>query len=403
MSKARKTVASRSSMRAEAGRPRLTVRLSSAESAIAPPTASRGRLKPRPQWTTAAVKNCPATAAQRISTSARRRTPPRGGRLGLAAPRSMVPAPDPGAAGDEVVSARATTLFLEHQVLAMHRGEQRDLALRLAIGRLLRQPPDLAQDEAGDGGQRQLARLVELHPADVAELARMADVTRRILGARHEEARIEAARPAGRRHRAGDQVETVEGRREALVQKATPVLAEILVRRPALERLGQHQSGLLESLTHGGNGQRAGTLRRRRLAQALIDEAVKRRGDGHTRIGGIDAAAGKDIAVGHEGVLGVPATQQHFGDLAALAHQDQRRGIARPQIGICLVDLLDRPFAAGLQPWTGGGVVVAFVGAAHDGARRNASLAHGKTIEQIPARTKFDAQKSPARGFSLTP
>ena len=40
MSKARKIVASRSSMRADAGRPRLTVRLSSADSAMAPPTAS---------------------------------------------------------------------------------------------------------------------------------------------------------------------------------------------------------------------------------------------------------------------------------------------------------------------------------------------------------------------------
>jgi hypothetical protein len=39
MSKARKTVASRSSMRAEAGRPRLTARLSSADRAMVPPTA----------------------------------------------------------------------------------------------------------------------------------------------------------------------------------------------------------------------------------------------------------------------------------------------------------------------------------------------------------------------------
>src|ERR1043165_4622948 len=42
MSKARKMVASRSSMRADAGRPRLTARLSSADSAIVPPTGSSG-------------------------------------------------------------------------------------------------------------------------------------------------------------------------------------------------------------------------------------------------------------------------------------------------------------------------------------------------------------------------
>src|SRR6266436_3981323 len=99
----------------------------------------------------------------------------------------------------------------------MHRGEQRDLALLLSVGRLLRQPADLAQDEAGDGGQWQLTRLVEPHPADVAQLARMADLARRILGPRHEEARVEAAWPAGRRHRAGDQVETVERGRHAPV------------------------------------------------------------------------------------------------------------------------------------------------------------------------------------------
>src|SRR6266545_2714146 len=147
MSKARKMVASRSSIRADAGRPRLTVRLSSADSAMAPLTASTGRLKPRPQWTTAAVKSWPATAAQRIRTSVRRRTPPRGGKV-PAAPWVIGPL-----AGVEAISARpAMALLLEHQVLAMHRGEQGDLALALAVRRLLHQPADLAQDEPGDGG-----------------------------------------------------------------------------------------------------------------------------------------------------------------------------------------------------------------------------------------------------------
>src|ERR687897_1989217 len=183
MSKARKIVASRSSMRADAGRPRLTVRWSSADRAMAPHTASTGRLKPRPQWTTAAVKSWPATAAQRIRTSVRRRTPPRGGKLGRTAPWAIGPAAGGPAGGVEAISVRpAMTLLLEHQVLAMHRGEQRDLALPLAVGRLLHQPADLAKDEPGDGGQRQLARLVELDPADVAELAGMADVAGRILG-----------------------------------------------------------------------------------------------------------------------------------------------------------------------------------------------------------------------------
>src|SRR6185436_17419366 len=143
MSKARKIVASRSSMRADAGRPRLTVRLSSADSAMAPLTASTGSVKLRPQWTTAAVKSWPATAAQRIRTSVRRRTPPRGGRLGRAAPWAIGPVAGVEATFNESVGARpAMTLLLEHQVLAMHRGEQRDLALPLAVGRLLHQPAD---------------------------------------------------------------------------------------------------------------------------------------------------------------------------------------------------------------------------------------------------------------------
>src|SRR5215218_10598883 len=268
MSKARKMVVSRSSMRADAGRPRLTVRLSSADNAMAPLTASTGRLKPRPQWTTAAVKSWPATAAQRIRTSVRRRTPPRGGKLGRAAPWASDPV-----AGVEAMSARpAMTLLLEHQVLAMHRGEQGDLTLPLAVGRLLHQPADLAQDKAGNGGQRQLARLVELDPADVAELAGMADGAGRILGARHEEAGVEAARPARRRDGAGDQVEAVQRRAHALVQKALPVFAEILLGRAALERLGQHQAGLLEGLADRSDGKRPCALRGRGLAQALVDE-----------------------------------------------------------------------------------------------------------------------------------
>src|SRR4029450_10773926 len=230
MSKARKIVPSRSSRRADAGRPRLTVRLSSADRAMAPLTASTRTLKRRPQWTTAAVKSWPATAAQRIRTSVRRRTPPRGGRLGRAAPWASGPV-----VGVEAISAPpAMTLLLEHQVLAMHRGEQGDLALPLAVGRLLHQPADLAQDEPGDGGQWQLARFVELDPADVAQLAGMADGAGRILGARHEEAGVETARPARRRDGAGDQVEAVEGRAHALVQKAAPVVAAILLRHAAL-------------------------------------------------------------------------------------------------------------------------------------------------------------------------
>src|SRR5882672_9325690 len=141
MSKARKIVVSRSSMRADAGRPRLTVRLSSADRATAPPTASRGRLKPRPQWTTAAVKSWPATAAQRIRTRVRRRAPPRGGRPVAAAPGAIGPLAGVEATFGEAVGARpAMALLLDHQVLAMHRGEQRDLALALAVGRLLHQP-----------------------------------------------------------------------------------------------------------------------------------------------------------------------------------------------------------------------------------------------------------------------
>src|SRR4051794_26567420 len=122
MSKARNIVASRSSMRADAGRPRLTVRLSSAESAIVPLTASTGRLNPRPQCTTAAVKNCPATAAHRINTRARRRTTPRRGRPGLAPAFAGPELVGPERVGDEVISARTVIWsLLEHQMLAIDR------------------------------------------------------------------------------------------------------------------------------------------------------------------------------------------------------------------------------------------------------------------------------------------
>src|SRR5205823_2659844 len=153
-----------------------------------------------------------------------------------------------GAAGRSCGRRPAPRLFLEQQMSAMHRLEQRDLALRTVVGWLLRQSPDLAQDQSGDGRQRQLARFVEAHPTDVAELAGMADLARRILSPRHEEARIEATRPARRRHRAGDQVEAVERRRQALVEKSAPVLAEIFLRWTVRQRLGKHQARLFEGL-----------------------------------------------------------------------------------------------------------------------------------------------------------
>ena len=58
-------------------------------------------------------------------------------------------------------------LFLDHEVLAMHRREERNLALHTGVRRLLHQPTDFAQDEPGDGRQRQLARLVEVRTAEV--------------------------------------------------------------------------------------------------------------------------------------------------------------------------------------------------------------------------------------------
>ena len=54
-------------------------------------------------------------------------------------------------------------------------------------------------------------------------------------------------------------------------------------------------------------------------------EAIERRRDRDARVLGIDAPAGEDVAVRHEGMLGVAAAQQDLRHLAALAHQDQRQ------------------------------------------------------------------------------
>src|SRR6185312_15705095 len=117
----------------------------------------------------------------------------------------------------------------------MHRDEKRDLALLAAVGRLLHQSSDLTQDQAGNGRQRQLARLVKPHPANVTHLARMTDLAARVVGTRHEKARIEAPRPTRWRHSTRNQVEAIERRRHTLVQEAVPVLAIILFGNAALE------------------------------------------------------------------------------------------------------------------------------------------------------------------------
>src|SRR5262249_61901373 len=110
--------------------------------------------------------------------------------------------------------------------------------------------------------------------ADVAELARMADLARSVLGARHEETRIEAARPARRRDGAGNEVETVERGGKALVEKALPVHAKILLGRAAFQGLCQPQAGLFQGLAYRGDGQRARPLRCRGLAQPRPPETT---------------------------------------------------------------------------------------------------------------------------------
>ena len=154
----------------------------------------------------------------------------------------------------------------------------------------------------------------------------MADLAGRILGAGHEEAGVEAARPAGRRDGAGDQVEAVERRREALVEEALPVLAVVLLRCAALERLAEDQAGLLEGLAHRGDTQRLGPLERGGFQEARLDVAVERRGDRHMGVGLVDAPSREDVAVGHEGRLGSAAESRNRRDRA-------RTGTPRPSTG----------------------------------------------------------------------
>ena len=64
-----------------------------------------------------------------------------------------------------------------------------------------------------------------------------------------------------------------------------------------------------------------------RALQAPAHLGVQLAGGGHPVIVGIDGAAGKDVAVGHEGVTGVALTKQNRRHVAVMAQQHQGGGI----------------------------------------------------------------------------
>ena len=70
--------------------------------------------------------------------------------------------------------------------------------------------------------------------------------------------------------RARNQVEAIERGRHAGIEKPLPVLAEILVGRATLERLGQHQAAFLEGFADGGVSGRGSAVRAFAVEQFAI-------------------------------------------------------------------------------------------------------------------------------------
>ena len=135
--------------------------------------------------------------------------------------------------------------------------------------------------------ERSTPRLVEPDPADVTQLAIALDLARRARGIGDEKARIEPPRPPRRRNRPGDDVEQVEGRREATIEEAGPALVD-RSRRLAGERTREKQAGLLERFANRRYRQRPGARGRRREAQLGIDIRAQPARNRHMGVGAID-------------------------------------------------------------------------------------------------------------------
>jgi hypothetical protein len=97
------------------------------------------------------------------------------------------------------------------------------------------------------------------------------------------------------------------------------------------KRASNENAGFLEGLADGRQRQRAGAGFAHLPQQALADVRLEITADFHPRIARIDATAGEDVFVRHEGHAAVPLTHQHARGIGTAPHQHERCGILGTQ------------------------------------------------------------------------
>ena len=97
----------------------------------------------------------------------------------------------------------------------------------------------------------------------------------------------------------------------------------------------EQQPGFLERLADSGKRERlrlGGARALQALHQVRLSMGIERPRHRHQPVGGIDPAAGKDVASRHEFVALMALAEQDLRHRAGAVDQDQRRGILRPHI-----------------------------------------------------------------------
>ena len=136
-----------------------------------------------------------------------------------------------------------------------------------------------------------------------------------------------------RRNRPGNEMDRAEIGHDSGLGEGLPGARP--ARRSAPRSRAEHQAGFLVGFADGGE-RIAGALTRSAVDaqhQPRGVARVQRRSSRHQPIGGLNAPAGKHEFPGQELWLLVAASEQHLRHAFGAIDQNQRGGIARPQIG----------------------------------------------------------------------
>ena len=202
---------------------------------------------------------------------------------------------------------------------------------------------------------------IECHSRSDSSPSAIVDLVDDGVGRHAEEARVEPARPAGRRDGAREERQPRQRRPEAGGEELLPGRALAGLRGaaracrsagppPRRSRARRPAPAPAPCATLGVPFMATISFLRSPRLEVLLDRDLP--------VGGIDAAAGKHVAARHEHHVEAPPPEQHARLARGIVDDDQRRGIARAQrarlggaAALCCRRLLRRSCGALIRAW----------------------------------------------------